>query len=125
MTAGSRIAVVSGVSRLTTRPTSSGPVAAIACRDVAVLSAVNQSSRTCGSRSATSCWVWSRTAKPRSKPIRAVMVSITHPVRVAAVSQPSHTNARRGESLNNAPTNGTSKTAPTARTTTETNASTA
>ena len=52
-------------------------------------------------------------------------VSIAHPAAVAAVSQPSHASARCGESLNNAPTNGTSSTVPTARTITETIASTA
>ena len=120
MAAGSSTAEISGVSRLTTRPTSSGPLAAIACRAVAVFSAVNQSSRTSGSRSATSCWLWSSTAKPSSKPMRAVAVSITQPVTVAAVSQPSHTSARSGVSPNSAPTSGTSNTVAAARTTTET-----
>lgn len=124
MAAGSSTAEINGVSRLTTRPTSSGPVAAIACRAVAVCSAVNQSSRTPGSRSATSCWLWSSTAKPKLKPMRAVAVSITQPSAVAAVSHPSHIIARCGASLNNAPTRGTSSTVATARTTTEINAST-
>jgi hypothetical protein len=57
-------------------------------------------------------------------PIRAVAVSITHPVAVAAVSQPSHISARCGASLNNAATSGTNSTVATARATTETNAST-
>ena len=56
--------------------------------------------------------------------MRAVAVSITHPITVAAVSQPSHTSARCGVSLNRAPTSGTSRTVATARTTTESNAST-
>ncbi len=48
MAAGSSTAVTNGVSRFTASPTSSGPVAAIACRAVAVLSALNHSSRTSG-----------------------------------------------------------------------------
>ncbi|CKR46752.1 Uncharacterised protein [Mycobacterium tuberculosis] len=125
ITAGSRIALVNGVTRLTTRPTSSGPVAAIACRAVAVFSAVNQSNRTTGSRSATSCWVWLRTAKPSSIPMRAVTASSPHPATVAADSQPSHSHARCGASPNNAAISGTSNTVPTARATTEQNASSA
>ena len=62
--AGSNTAPTKGVSRLAMKPTSSGPLAEMAWRAIAVLSAVNQPSSTSVSRSAIACWVSSTSANP-------------------------------------------------------------
>ncbi len=62
--AGSSTAPRNGVSRFATNATTSGALAAMAWRAIAVLSAENQPSGMSVSRSAIRCWVSFTSAKP-------------------------------------------------------------
>jgi hypothetical protein len=96
----------------------------MACRAIAVLSAVNQPRGMSVSLSAIRCWVSLTSAKPMRYPVLATSVSTIQPSTVAPVRAPSQGTAFDGVVLNRAASSGTSRSALAARRITDTTDST-